>query len=195
MANITHHHSPLSVVYATSLLDLAMEQGKAEEIGQELRDIRGLLDQNPVFGEFLRDPGIGREERSGALEKIFAGRVSPLLWNFLRVLSDKGRLGLLLNLDEAYNDLLDERLGKVEVDVTVAQRLSDDQLEQLRQRVSESLGKQAVVHQYVDEAILGGLVLRVQDRMIDASVRNQLRSMRQQVLAGLPRLRGAATGI
>lgn len=190
-----HHHSPLSVAYATSLLDLAMEQGNADEIGQELTQLRGLLDQNPIFGEFLRDPGIGHEERSSALEKIFAGRVSPLLWNFLRVLSDKGRLGLLLHLDEVYDDLLDERLGKVEVDVTVAQRLGEDQLEQVRQRVSEALGKQAVVHQYVDEAILGGLVLRVQDRVIDASVRAQLKSMRQQILAGLPRVRGAVTGM
>src|SRR4051794_12806437 len=128
MANPTHHHSPTAVAYATSLLDLAMEQGQtaqAEAVAQELRDVRQLMDENPVFGEFLRDPGIGHVERSAALDKIFAGRVSPLLWNFLRVLNEKGRLGLLLTLDDAYSDLLDDRVGKVEVDVTVAERLSD----------------------------------------------------------------------
>jgi F-type H+-transporting ATPase subunit delta len=68
------------------------------------------------------------------------------------------------------------------VDVTVAQRLSPDELENVRRRVSQALGKDAVVHQYVDESIIGGLVLRVQDQLIDASVRYQLDAMKQRLL-------------
>src|SRR5918998_669583 len=81
----------------------------------------------------------------------------------LGLVNSKGRLGLLREIIEVYDDLLEEQLGNVEVDVTVAQRLSDEQLEQVRQRVSKAIGRNAVVHQYVDESIIGGLVLRVQD--------------------------------
>jgi F-type H+-transporting ATPase subunit delta len=186
MANQTHS-SPTAVAYAQSLLELATEQGQAEQVGQELRGIRQLIDENPVFGEFLRDPGIAESERSAMLEKLFQGRTSPLLWNFLRVLNNKGRLGLLRTLDDTYDELLAERQGRVEVDVIVAQRLTDEQLEEVRRRVGEALGKQAVVHQYVDESIIGGLILRVQDRLIDASVRQQLRAMREQLLAARPK--------
>jgi F-type H+-transporting ATPase subunit delta len=91
-------------------------------------------------------------------------------------------MGKIEEIARAYDELLDERLGKIEVDVTVAQRLGPDQLEQVRRSVSAALKKDAVVHQYVDESIIGGLVLRVQDRLIDASVRAQLEGMRRRML-------------
>jgi F-type H+-transporting ATPase subunit delta len=82
---------------------------------------------------------------------------------------------------EAYAALLDEKLGKVEVDVTVASRLSNEELEQVRQLVNRALKKDAVVHQYVDESIIGGIVLKVGDRLIDGSVRTQLEQVRSRL--------------
>ena len=70
------------------------------------------------------------------------------------------------------------------MDVTVAQKLTPDQLEQVRQKVSAALNKDAVVHQYVDDSIIGGLILRVQDKLIDASVKTQIQKLREQLLAG-----------
>ena len=175
--------NPTAVAYARSMLELANERGQADEIGREMSAIREVTDQNPTFSAFLADPGIAASERTATLDRVFRGRVSPLVMNFLGVLNNKGRLRLLGSIAEAYGNLLDEQSGKVEVDVTVAQRLSPDQLEQVRQRVSEALGKNAVVHQYVDENIIGGLVLRVEDRLIDASVKYQLEAMRERLLA------------
>ena len=175
--------NPTAVAYARSMLELANERGQAEDIGREMSGILELTQQNPTFAAFLADPGIGATERTETLDRIFRGRVSPLVMNFLGVLNNKGRLRLMGSIAEAYVNLLDEQQGNVEVDVTVAQRLSPDQLEQVRQRVSQALGKNAVVHQYVDEDIIGGLVLRVEDRLIDASVRYQLEAMRERLLA------------
>ena len=80
--------------------------------------------------------------------------------------------------------------------MTVAQRLTAEQLEQVRQQVSQALKKDAVVHQYVDESIIGGLVLRVGDKLIDASVRNQLETMRSDSsLAGDARRMNRGTGM
>jgi F-type H+-transporting ATPase subunit delta len=186
MAKSTHA-SPTAVTYARSLLELAQERNQAEPIGAELRGIQEVLETNPTLREFLKDPGIGAEERTGVVDRVLRSRVDPLLGNFLGVLGVHGRLGLLDEIAAAYDDLLDELLGKVEVDVTVAQQLTPAELEQVRQRVGSALKKDAVVHQYVDESIIGGLLLRVGDKLIDASVRSQLETMRRQFLAAAPR--------
>ena len=175
--------NPTAVAYARSLLELANERNQADEIGQEMAGIRDILTEQPSFAAYLADPGIGGTERTATLDKVFKGRVSPLVSNFLGVVNNHGRMRMLGPIAQAFVDLLDEQRGNVEVDVTVAQRLSPDQLEQVRQRVSAALGKNAVVHQYVDENIIGGLVLRVEDRLIDASVKYQLEAMRERLLA------------
>ena len=183
----TTQPSPTARAYAQSLLELAGERQQAEPVREELNAIGQVLTDVPSFRLFLADPGVGAEERKAVIDRAFGGRVGGLVRNVLGVLNAKGKLRELPGVIEAYNDLLDAQLGKIEVDVTVAQRLTPDQLEQVRRRVGAALGKDAVVHQYVDESIIGGLVLRVVDRLIDASVRQQLESMKQRLLAAAPR--------
>src|SRR5207248_11111182 len=145
-----------------------------QPIAEELGGLRQVLAENPSFRAFLADPSIGEAERTQVLKKVFEGKLQPLLDHFMKLLAAKGKLGQLDQIADAYDDLLDEQLGKIEVDVTVAQKLSPDQLEQVRQKVSAALNKDAVVHQYVDDSIIGGLILRVQDKLIDASVKTQI---------------------
>ena len=173
--------------YAKALLELANERQQTVSIGEEMRGIREIVDTNPTFVAYLRDPGVGKTERSQALDRIFKGKLSPLLYNTIRVMIEHDRLGMLGTMAEQYQELLDEQLGKIEVDVTVAQRLDPETLEQVRQRISSALQKDAVVHQYVDESIIGGLVLRVEDKLIDASVRSQLNALKRRMMAAAPR--------
>ena len=172
--------------YARALLELANERQQAVPVAEEMRGIREVVDSSPTLAAFLRDPGISETERDEMLQRIFANRVSPLVFNTMRVLNSKGRLGLLAQVAEQYQDLLDEQTGKIEVDVTVAQRLDAETLEQVRQRVSSALKKDAIVHQYVDESIIGGLVLRVEDKLIDGSVRAQLEAMKRRLMQSVP---------
>lgn len=179
----TKHNSTTSLVYAQSLLDLAKDKNAAEPIGEDLKAISEGLRADPGFKLFVIDPSISTEKRAAAFQKAFAGKVDQLLLNFLGVLNVKGRLAILPEISDAYQTLLDEMFGKIEVDVTVAQKLSPEELSLVQQKVSTALGKSAVVHQYVDESIIGGLVLRVQDRLIDASVKYQLTAIKEQLLA------------
>jgi F-type H+-transporting ATPase subunit delta len=178
----TDQTSPVAIAYARSLLELAEERKQMEQADEELRVLREVVEANPTFRAFLRDPAIGEQERADTIKRVFGGKLSPLVMNFLGVVNAHGRLGMIEEIARAYDELLDERLGKIEVDVTVAQRLGPDQLEQVRRSVSSALKKDAVVHQYVDESIIGGIVLRVQDRLIDASVRAQLEGMKRRML-------------
>jgi F-type H+-transporting ATPase subunit delta len=183
----TMRQSGAAVQYARALLELANEQKQAEPIGQELTELGKIIASTKSLGSFLSDPGISSADRTDLLNKVFKGKVSPLIMNIMGVLNSKNRLGLLHSITDAYQELLDEQLGKVEVDVTVAHRLDASALEQVRQRISQALKKDAIVHQYVDEKIIGGMVLRVDDKLIDASVKNQLEAMKRQLLAATPR--------
>ena len=112
------------------------------------------------------------------------GGSNELVSRFLTLMNERNRLGMLAEVIDAFETLLDEKLGKVEVDVTVAERLGDEELEQVRQRVGAALGREAIVHQYVDAEIIGGMILRVDDRIVDASVRRQLQAMKERMLRG-----------
>jgi F-type H+-transporting ATPase subunit delta len=181
-----NHQSPLAVAYAQAMLDLANESKNAESIGQELRALRQIVESDVKFGQVLADPAIGGEERGQLLHRVFDGRVSALIQKFLGLLNEKGRLNILSEIAAAFADLLDQQQGNIEVDVTVAHKLGDDQLESVRKAVSDALKRKAVVKQDIDESIIGGIVLRVQDQLIDGSVRAQLAAMRQKLLAGRP---------
>ena len=182
--SITTNYLPVDFSYAQALLELAGDDAVA--IGDEMGDLRQIVDENPTFQKFLADPSIGDTERNGLLERTFKGKVSPLIWNFLGVLNAKNRLGRLGDIAGAYHTRLDEKLGKVEVTLTVAQPLTDEQLIHAQRQISTALGKEAIVHTHVDDSIIGGMIVRVRDKLLDASVRYQLQAMKEQLLAKRP---------
>src|SRR5687767_15067068 len=144
--------TPVATTYARALLDLAGAE-KADEVRRELADVTQMLDAEPAFAEIVADPGVSEQRRGELVERVFGdGRVSPLMRNFLRVLNAKGRLNMLPEIRAVYERLRDEQLGNVDVEVTVARPLSDDQLETVRRRVGTALGRNAVVRQNVDDS-------------------------------------------
>lgn len=175
--------NPAVAAYAEALLDLAQDAGQTDLVAGELAELQTLLKQEAQFQVFLDSPTIGIEERHAVLQRIFGSQLSRLTMNFLGVLNGKGRLGLLRHVIDAYREQLDTRQGKVKADVTVALKLSSEDLEVVRQQLGTALKKDVIVNQRVDESILGGLVVKVQDRLLDASVRAQLQAMRKQLIA------------
>jgi F-type H+-transporting ATPase subunit delta len=175
------------MAYAHSLLELANEQKQAEPIGAELNDLRKIVEDNPAAREMMSNPAIGVEERSKMLDRTFRNNVSPLLFNVLGVINQHNRLGLVAELAQAYRELLDKQLGKVEVEITVASALDSQMASNAQTKITAALGKEAVVHQKVDPSIIGGVIVRVGDKLIDASVRHQLEAMKQQMLAAAPK--------
>ncbi|NCF41187.1 MAG: ATP synthase F1 subunit delta, partial [Planctomycetia bacterium] len=184
-------------VYAQSLLELADAAGGDEKIvetGGELSAITEMIRGDAEVAEFLRSPIIDSEKRAEALRRIFEGRVSDLVLRFMLVLNGKGRLGEFGAMTSAFDQLVNERMGRGEGDVmTVDGSLDPDQLALLGEKVKAKLGKEPVFHQYADDSLIGGLVLRVGDQLIDGSVRGQLRRMREELLvAGSSRVRAGA---
>jgi F-type H+-transporting ATPase subunit delta len=185
------HQSSLATAYAEALLELANESNAAAAIGEELAGLRQIVDADEQLAQLLADPAISAEERGQFLHRVFDGRASTLMGRFLGLLNEKDRLVLLPKIADAYHLLLEQQQGIVEVEATVAQGLGDEQLEAVRRTVGDALKRRAVVHQQVDPAIIGGLVLRVQDQLIDGSVRAQLSAMRRQLLDARPGYEGS----
>ena len=133
-------------VYATSLLELAEAAGgdeKIAETGEQLAAVVEIVHSDPRFAEFLRSPIVKRSSRGDSIRRMLDGQVSDLLLRFLLVLNDKGRLGRLADVSAAFEEILNERFGKVEVDVfTVDGRLDDAQVSLLAEKIRSKLGKE-----------------------------------------------------
>jgi len=174
--------SPAAQAYASALLALADERNVTPQVAQEMQAVGEVMSQTPHLAQFFSDPKVSQEAKDQLLGRVFGSRFQPLTFNTIRLLSSKDQLALLPEVAQAFEDLLDERLGKVEVDITVAKRLLPPDLEQVRVSLQRSLGKDPVIHQYVDESIIGGIIVKIGDRLIDGSVRAQLDALRNKLL-------------
>lgn len=182
----------LARVYASALFETAETTGGQDAIEStlsELEDILELARENATFGEFLSSQILGAEQRSSSLNAIFSGRASDHVVRFLQVLNEKGRLGHLGAVVSAYDELVQAKFGRVEVDVFTATPAEQSDLEGLKARLRDALGKEPVLHAYTEEEMIGGLKLRIGDELIDASVATQLRNVRRDLDTGATGLR------
>lgn len=169
--------------YADALFDLAAREGRLEEYGRAIETVARILDENPDARLFLETPRIDAEEKKRVLRTVFADAFPRNVLNFLQVTIDKRRQRLLRDIARAYHDLLDEHLGRAHVEVTLARRFDDPDMEALTRRLSEMLGKQAVPHVRIKPEVLGGVLLKTGDTVYDGTLRRRLEGMRRALLA------------
>lgn len=177
----------LAQVYAKSLFGLAQDAGgrdKIEEVSDELEQVSELLRGDRKLREFMGSPIIDQDKRRESMQRIFQNRVTDLTLRFLLVLNDRGRLSHLESISEAFGHLVQEAFGRVEVDVFTAAPLDGGQLAQITERIRQALGREPVVHPYVDSSLIGGVRLRVGDQLIDGSVASSLRRLKQSLMTG-----------
>jgi len=174
----------LAEIYATSLFELAEAKGGREAIEDVLGELQSILElarQDGKFNEFLASRTLGVEARRRSLKAIFDGKISPLTLQFLMLLNDKDRLSHLHPIVAAYDKLVQAKFGRVEVDVYSAQPISTDDLAKVKDRFQKATGKEAIIHPYTDESMIGGVKLRIGDKLIDASLALRMRRLKDQL--------------
>ena len=174
----------LANVYARSLFELAADAGgtdKVLEIADELEQVCALTASNQEIGLFFSSPIIDKVKRGEALSAIFTNKVTDLTLRFLLVLNNKGRLDHLRQIEVAYAQLVQEALGRVEVNIFTPRAIDDASLKTIKRNVQEMLGKEPVLHTNVDPSMLGGVKLRIGDQLIDGSVATKLRRLSESV--------------
>ena len=176
--------------YAETLLELGLRDDRADAYGDLLADVADLYRKERTFRLFLQTPRIEPARKKGLLRDALGERVPETFLRFLLVVVEKRRQRALPEMERAYREQLDERRGRVRARVTLAVEPDQELQGEIADRLSEMLDREVVPRFVEDEEILGGLVVRVGDRVLDASLRRRLQELRRKL--GTGESRGAA---
>ena len=168
--------------YADTLFALAEREGAEQEWLVMLGEIASIYRDNSAFRSFLHTPRIDPEEKKGMLRSVLEDRYPEPFVTFLMVVLDKRRQGLLPLMEEAYREILNERTGRVHASVTLPFEPDAEFRSELETALSGFLDREVAADFRTDEKIIGGLVVRVKDRVLDGSVRRGLQLMRRALL-------------
>lgn len=172
----------IALVYAEALVAAGERAGNTAEL---LADFDALLvevlDRFPKFEEILSSGRISHGEKVAILDRTLAGQ-TPLLLNFLKVLSRRGRLDGLRVIHRRAHEIFDRLRNRVPVRVTTATPLPDALADQVAARLREIIGGEPVLQRVTDPSVIGGVVLRVGDTVYDGSVATQLQKVREQMI-------------
>lgn len=175
----------VSKTYGEALFEVAMEAGadKALELMEEIAGVEKILAENPQFDELMKHPGIPKQEKLEVAETVFQGRVSEELNSFLKVVLSKERYRDLPAIFAYFTARVKESQKIGIAYVTTAVELTETQKAAVEAKLLETAGyKKMEMHFDTDTAIIGGMVIRVGDRVVDSSIRTKLDGLTKQLL-------------
>jgi F-type H+-transporting ATPase subunit delta len=167
-------------VYAEALFEVAKEKGKLDQIRDQLGALVDVLERNHDLQVFFFSPYFSSGEKREGLERAISG-AEPELINFLELLIDKHRMPVIFRLRTRFDELWAEENKLLEVTLTSAVELDPEIVNRVGDEIERQTGHKIELESAVDEGILGGLVLRVGNMVLDASLRNKLEKLRKQV--------------
>lgn len=169
--------------YATALLELAKERDEVEDILGDIEFIHNTLEDSRELVVFLKSPIINFDDKTGALKKLFFDEISEPTQLFLKLLARKDRISLLHQITEAFVEKYKEYAGIITVDVFIARELNDGQRESLHQNLEEKTQKKVDMNIIVDESLKGGMAIRIDDTVIDGTVKHKLEELEESLLS------------
>ena len=160
--------------YGTALFMLAAENNQKREYQRALATVKAAFSENPDYFAFLQSPAIEKSERLASLEAVFAVDLPEYVLSFLMLLLDKGRLSFFFECCEAYEELLAASEHVAADKITSALPLTEDEKEKLIQKLKKLCRAEVIATYEIDEAILGGVIIEVDGKIIDGSLRHRL---------------------
>jgi F-type H+-transporting ATPase subunit delta len=170
----------IAAVYARSLFEVAQEQDKLDLVREQLGEFADALNASRELQTFLFSPYFSTPEKEDGLDRAVTG-ADPTIVNFLKLLIENHRTPVIFRVRRIYDELWEEENQLLPVRVTSAVELDAATVDQLRDRIAEQTGRKVDFASEVDPDILGGIVVRVGNSVLDASVRNRLEQLRKQV--------------
>jgi F-type H+-transporting ATPase subunit delta len=170
----------IAEVYARALFEAAKDEGVLDRVHDEVGQFADALDDNRDLQVFLFSPYFSSEEKKKGIRRIVSDADERLL-NFLELLAERHRMPALFRIRRIFQDLWAEEHKLLPVIVTSATELDGGLVDEIGKRIEEQTGRQVELSSTVDPEVLGGLMVRVGNMVLDATVRNRLEQLRKQV--------------
>lgn len=173
----------VSKTYGEALFELAVEEGKEDALLEEVSAIKKVLDENPDFSKIMDHPKILKEDKLETLENVFKGRISEDLLGFLHLIVLKDRYSEIDSILEYFIEEIKNLKGIGKAVVTTAVILDDDAKTKVYDKLVETTKYNSMEIEYeVDETIIGGMIIRIGDRVVDSSIQTKLNKLQRELL-------------
>jgi len=169
--------------YAEAVIDLAAQGSQEDKVFEELQLLNAVMSSEREMAVIINHPAIDGKEKKSLIQGLFEGKVSELTSNLIGLLADKRRLNLIPFIEASYRELLNKRKNIVSASLVCAERLADTQVANIKAQLAEHLGKTLELEVKVDSSLIGGVVLKMGDQVIDGSLSGQLKALEKQLLS------------
>lgn len=168
--------------YSRALILIGKEDGNAEQYRRELEDFTSLMEREPLLAQTVANPLHNIKNRRMLLQTVIERlQSSQVVRSFILLLFDKGRIASLDRITEYYIKFADELKGIVRANLTTATQLSPEAFERIRNTLSEITQKEVIIEAEIDSGLIGGVVTKIGDLVLDGSIRTQLQNMRESL--------------
>lgn len=174
--------SKAAVRYATALLDLAIETNSLEKVNNDIVMIDGLCYSNRDLLAFLHSPIIQKRRKLQVYDAMFEGKIEAITLNFLKLLTKNKRENILPEVTESFIAQYKKHKGILDVHVKSAVKLEDKVKKAIIAQVQKNFEGDVLLHEEVDQTLIGGFVVRIEDKQIDASIKSQLANLKNVLL-------------
>lgn len=169
----------VSKEYATALFALAMESSSGDAFAEALQNVAEVLKNNPEYRDFLASPGIVKRERTESLEKVFGGKIPEYVLSYIQLLCEKGHIIDFDRFVESYMILYRESKNISKARVISAVELTDEEKLKLKRKLEVTSGRTVTVEYSIDSSLLGGMVVYIDDKVMDGSVKRRLQDIKE----------------
>jgi len=177
-------HATIARNYAQALFAAAEAQSAVEHFGDLMDAVAGAVQADPRIAIVLDSPRVAKTVKADLLERALGKTAPKEFVRFLQAVVRRGRQGLLSEISQAYQELVDRKLNRVHAGVVLARETNSGLQQQVTERLAKVLSKEVRAHFRTEPAILGGVVVRVGDRIYDGSVRRRLAVLKRRMLTG-----------
>ena len=172
--------------WAKALMELACEDENIskEDILDDLYEISDTIDSSAELSNVISNPSVSTEEKQIVICKLFQNSIMPIVYNFLFVLNLRKRIGIISEIAEEFRKELEALKNITRVDVTSAVDLTDERKNEVKTKISEKLNKEVIIDWEVDSEIIAGLIFKIDETIIDNSVRYKLEDLSREIIKG-----------
>lgn len=167
--------------YAQALFEVAIEKNTLNRFGEELTYLQQLFNDNPMFYDLYKTPQISSEDKKAMFEEVFKDQLSLEVMNFLKILLDKRRTGIFQGIEIEYRRLADAYNHIVEAVAITAVPLKEEEKLKLQNKITSSTGKNVRLTNEIDPSVIGGVLVRMGDKVIDGTIRSRLNELEQDL--------------